>query len=325
MGNWIIERYRPEFREEWDRFVTESRNGTFLFMRGYMDYHADRFKDCSWMVRKGGKLMAMLPANITPDNVLHSHQGLTYGGWILPPAHVDAADVLEFFSEAVETWRECGITELDYRPVPWIYARQPSEEAEYALFRLGALMVRADVSSSINQSRGESLNQQMRRHLAKAQKLNPIVSETDDIEGFMWMLAACLQERHGACPVHTVEEMRLLKSRFPDNIRFFYTALPLEEEGVQQDKPRMEAGVCVYDTGRVAHAQYIATTVKGRELNLLTPLFHKLITETFRDRAYFDFGTSNENGGLYLNAGLLRQKFSYGATAVLHLYYRLKL
>lgn len=325
MGNWIIERYRPESREEWDRFVAESRNGTFLFKRGYMDYHADRFKDCSWMVRKGGRLVAMLPANITPDNVLHSHQGLTYGGWILPLAHVDAADVLEFFSEAADVWRDCGIKELYYRPVPWIYSCQPSEEAEYALFRLGALMVRADVSSSINQSRGESLNQQMRRHLAKAQKLNPIISETDDIEGFMSMLTDCLQDRHGARPVHTAEEMRLLKSRFPDNIRFFYVALPSAEGDIQPDMSRMEAGVCVYDTGRVAHAQYIATTVKGRELNLLTPLFHKLITETFRDRAYFDFGTSNENGGLYLNAGLLRQKFSYGATAVLHRYYRLKL
>ncbi len=35
MGNWIIERYGPSNREEWDRFVTGSRNGTFLFMRGY--------------------------------------------------------------------------------------------------------------------------------------------------------------------------------------------------------------------------------------------------------------------------------------------------
>ena len=71
--------------------------------------------------------MAMLPANITSDMVLHSHQGLTYGGWILPPAHVDAADVLGFFEEAVEMWRDCGITGLDYRPVPWIYTGQPSE------------------------------------------------------------------------------------------------------------------------------------------------------------------------------------------------------
>ena len=69
--------------------------------------------------------------------------------------------------------------------------------------------------------------------------------------------------------------------------------LPHAETHCPSESPRMAAGVCVYDTGRVAHAQYIATTAEGRELNLLTPLFHKLITETFRDRAYFDFGTSN--------------------------------
>ena len=136
-----------------------------------------------------------------------------------------------------------------------------------------------------------------------------------DIAPFMEMLGDCLRERHDTKPVHTVGEMRLLADRFPDNIRFFATWLDGEPH----------AAVCVYDTGMTAHAQYIATTSRGRELNLLTPLFHWLITERYSSRDYFDFGISNEDHGRYLNAGLLRQKYSYGATGTVYTRYRLEL
>jgi hypothetical protein len=41
--------YHAEDLETWNRFNQASRNGTFLFDRGYMDYHADRFTDASLM------------------------------------------------------------------------------------------------------------------------------------------------------------------------------------------------------------------------------------------------------------------------------------
>ena len=77
-----IQRYNPSMAETWNRFVSQSKNGTFLFDRGYMDYHADRFQDFSLVFYRKGKMYALLPANIK-DNVLYSHQGLTYGGGIL--------------------------------------------------------------------------------------------------------------------------------------------------------------------------------------------------------------------------------------------------
>lgn len=132
----------------------------------------------------------------------------------------------------------------------------------------------------------------------------------------MGLLTDCLQERHGVNPVHTCEELQMLRDRFPDSIRVF--VLRIDGEGTPQ------AGVCVYDTGIVAHAQYIATTPQARELNLLTPLFHRLISEVFAARRYFDFGISTEDNGNCLNRGLLRQKFSYGATGVTYDRYSLK-
>ncbi|MDE7180546.1 MAG: GNAT family N-acetyltransferase [Muribaculaceae bacterium] len=319
-SGWRIERYQPAMAAEWNRFVAASRNATFLFNRSYMDYHSDRFDDCSWLAFKGGALRALLPADIACDDasgekVLRSHGGLSYGGWILPGAHLDGGDLLDIFEAATDTWRSEGIARLDYKPLPPIYAARPSEEDIYALFRMGGRLSEVHLSATIDLRCPGVFNQQQRRHLAKASALPIAVEETGNIPEFMDMLTACLRERHDLVPVHTAAEMQLLTSRFPENIKFYVSRL----DGIAH------AGVCVYDSGIVAHAQYIATTPEGRRLNLLTPLFHWLITERYAERRYFDFGISDEDHGLYLNRGLNRQKTSYGATATAFLRYTLDL
>ncbi|MDE7414545.1 MAG: GNAT family N-acetyltransferase [Muribaculaceae bacterium] len=303
-----IVKYTDAERDRWNEFVDKSRNGTFLFDRGYMDYHSDRFRDCSWMAYKGDSLAAILPANIDSEGVIHSHQGLTYGGWILPPAHIDGADLLDIFQMAVRVWRGEGIRALDYKPVPFIYTGQPSEEDIYALFRLGASVSEVNLSSAINLQTLPGYNKLRRRILKKSKETPFQIEETSDAEIFMALVNNCLLRRHNAQAVHSASEIEILKQRFPDNIRMFI----LKREACSLP----DAGVMVYDTGRVAHTQYIASTEEGRNKNLLTPLFDYLISTEFRHRAYFDFGTSNEEHGQYLNEGLLRQKFSFGATGV---------
>lgn len=324
MDKISVIRYTPDRRAEWDSFVASARNATFLFLRDYMDYHADRFSDCSWLAYKGSRLAAVLPADITDDATLHSHRGLTYGGWVLPTRHIDGGDLLHIFNEAIAVWRNEGIRALDYKSMPQIYCSSPSQEDEYALFRLGARLSECNLSETIplgarlrqgvNSDSAVSdtnsalpqdfYNKLRRRALTKCSQLDFRICETDNAEPLMHLVEQCLSERHSATPVHTTAEMQLLKDRFPHNIRFHL----LEYAGSPQ------AAVCIFDTGRVAHAQYIATTPTARELNLLTPLFHTLITHTYASREYFDFGTSNENHGLVLNEGLLRQKASFGAT-----------
>lgn len=316
MDTISIERYSPAQRAEWDDFVVRSRNGTFLLQRGYMDYHSDRFRDCSWMAYQNGKLRAILPANIDDAGTLHSHQGLTYGGWITPVGHLDGEDLLEIFGQTIEVWHKEGIKELDYKRIPYIYSKTPADEDLYALFRLGAVRTGCGLSSAIDLRDGIAFNQMQRRHLRKSRALPLTISEETNVAPFMGLLTDCLQERHGVNPVHTCGEMQMLRDRFPQNIRAF--VLKLDGEAAPQ------AGVCVYDTETVAHAQYIATTPQARKLNLLTPLFHHLISEVFAGRRYFDFGISTEDNGNYLNTGLLRQKFSYGGTGVTYDRYSLK-
>lgn len=313
-GKIEIIRYNSDSSKAWNEFVTHSRNSTFLFHRDYMDYHSDRFADHSLMAYQKGKLIAMLPAALSEGGVLSSHPGLTYGGWILPNLHVDGAEMLEMMSALGAYCRKNGIKGLYYKPLPYIYSVIPSQEDLYALFRCGARCECVNLSSAIDLRSEWKFDMSKRQQVRKARAGGVIVREYDDWDSFWKMLADCLRERHEAEPVHSLAEIKLLTSRFPRNIRLF----------VAERNGTIEAGVCVYDTGLVAHSQYAATTADGRRDYALTLLYHTLLTEAFADRNYFDFGTSNEDRGRVLNSGLLHQKFSMGATGVAYMQYSLR-
>ena len=63
MPDIIIRRYSPADAPQWNELVAGSRNGLILHLRGYMDYHSDRFADHSLMAYAGNRLIAVLPAN----------------------------------------------------------------------------------------------------------------------------------------------------------------------------------------------------------------------------------------------------------------------
>lgn len=122
-----VVRYSVEHKIAWNQFVFNSKNGTFLFDRNYMDYHADRFCDNSLMVYRKGKLFALLPANKVED-VFYSHQGLTYGGFILT-SKVTALDVLDMFKCVNEALRKDGFLKVIYKTMPFIYHILPAHRA----------------------------------------------------------------------------------------------------------------------------------------------------------------------------------------------------
>lgn len=314
-SDWTIKVYSPEYSAAWDSFVAKSRQGTLLHMRGYMDYHSDRFLDSSLLAFRKGALSALLPANLDADGVLYSHQGLTYGGWVTPRCHFDGNDMLELF-DAFHNWcKDNSIRSVVYKPVPHIYHRIPAEEDIYALFRNGYDISTVNLSSVIDMRCNPAFNTQHKRHLKKSLSMNPWFRETDDVSAFMAVLENCLSVRHDATPVHTAEELRVLKNRFPDAIRMFVA-------GTGED---IEAEVCIYDYAGVAHCQYIATSEAGRSNGMLTFLMQRLITDTFVGHRYFDFGTSNEDAGRVLNSGLIHQKFGLGGRGVVYQHFSLSL
>lgn len=313
--DWTIRRYNPEDACVWDRLAAESRQGTMLHMRGYMDYHSDRFRDGSIIAFRKGKPTCLLPANIRTDGTLCSHGGLTYGGWLTPLSHFDGSDMLTLFEIWKEWCQENGIGQIIYKAVPHIYHKIPAEEDLYALFRFGATLETVTLSTVIDMRGNPGFNALQRRHFKKASMRNPWIKETDKASEFMPILKECLQNRHDALPVHTEAELQMLKDRFPLGIRLFLAGTGMESE----------AAVCIYDTNSVAHCQYIATSESGRENGTLTYLMNHLIHEVFSENRYFDFGTSNEDAGRILNSGLIHQKTGLGGRGVAYQIFRLDL
>ena len=140
-----IRRYTPDDAQRWNQFVAESKNGTFLFDRRYMDYHSDRFQDHSLMVFRRGKLYALLPGNV---DTFFSHQGLTYGGLIMNEK-ATAADVIQVFKSLNDLLRSEGLRRVVYKPTPWIYHQQPSEEDLYAIVEVCGATFTRSISSAI--------------------------------------------------------------------------------------------------------------------------------------------------------------------------------
>ncbi len=305
-----IKHYTPDLVTQWNRFVATSKNGTFLFDRSYMDYHADRFHDYSLMVYRRGKLYALLPGNVDGDT-FYSHQGLTYGGLIMN-GRTTAADVVEIFRLLNAKWREDGLKNVVYKPVPWIYHQQPSEEDLYAMVEVCDARITRSLSSTISR---RSMNEWYRIRkcgLQKALKAGVTVEETEDYHAFWQVLSTNLQERYGRQPVHTVEEMVLLHQRFPKQIRLF----------VAKRGEETIAGCVLYLSARVVHSQYIAASTLGRELHALDLLFGKVIDMSMENHDYFDFGISTERQGTYLNQQLIYQKEGFGGRGICYDWYK---
>lgn len=309
-----IRRYRREDKELWNSFVSKARNATFLFDRNYMDYHADRFDDNSFMFYHKGKLKAVLPANVAGDT-LYSHQGLTYGGLLLDKK-ATVEDVLECF-DSLNSWlRENGISKVVYKALPWIYQQYPSEEDLYALtWKCKAQLISRNIASTIVIDNKLKFAESRKSGIRKALSLNIEVGESNDVDGFWHVLEDNLGNRYNAKPVHTASEMKLLMSRFPNNIKLYIAKMNGEIVG----------GTLIYVTPQVVHTQYISASVEGKKHGALDLLFDYIINKVYANCRYFDFGKSTEQGGAYLNEPLIFQKEGFGGRGVCYDWYQWEL
>lgn len=309
-----IIRYDSSKKSEWDNFVAQAKNSTFLFKRDYMDYHSSRFTDCSLMIYNGNKLSALLPANIKEQQIV-SHGGLTYGGLILK-SDSHATDVLNMFFEIKKFIKEeTDATTFIYKPIPYIYSTLPSQEDLYALFRIGATITSRAISSTISNDTRLPFGELRKRKISLAKKNNLIFEVSNNYKEFWKILSDVLYQSHGCTPVHSIDEIKLLQSRFPNNIKLYTVSKGNNIIG----------GTVVYETPTVAHFQYIAASYEGKRTGALDGLFSYLIETIYSDKKFIDFGISTENGGTTLNEGLIFQKEGFGSRGVVYDTYEIKL
>lgn len=310
-----LRRYNKQDKTIWDDFLKTAKNGSFLFYRDFMEYHSDRFDDHSLLIFKENKLIAIVPAN-KKDNKLISHQGLSYGGLILSDA-IKFGETAQVFSVVLTYLNKAGISAWIIKNIPRIYHQRPSDEIDWIMFKSGARLFRRDLAMVIDTSSDRLPYQERRKRAIK----KVLKSQIKLSEGYhelrpFWekVLTPNLLEKYGVSPVHSIAEIELLASRFPENIK--QHVIYLNGEPV--------AGCTMFLNKNVAHAQYISSTKIGRDSGCLDYIFDHLIKVEYSGYRYFDFGICNEREGQVINKGLLEWKEGFGARPITHDFYEVK-
>jgi Acetyltransferase (GNAT) domain len=302
----------------WNDFCAEALQSTLLHTRCFLSYHGDRFADRSLIIEDEDKCVGLFPAALNPGDAtcVVSHPGITYGG-VLHHGSLRGERMVAALAEICRHYRVNGQVKLTYKAVPSFYHRAPAQDDLYALFRLGAVRSRCDLSSTIDLQHRLSVSERRRRGLKKANKaVVEVVVGNQHLPALWGVLAENLANKHGVKPVHNLEEIVLLTGRFPNHIRCVCARL----DG------RVIAGVLLFITPTAHHAQYIASSDKGYEVSALDLLFEYCIkTAGDQGSRWFDFGISNEYQGMVLNDGLYRFKSEFGGGGAVHEFYELNL
>lgn len=294
-------RYDPAQRDAWHRLLSRAKNGLFLFDRDYMDYHAERFADFSAIALVDGKPALLCPASIDPDKAeAFSHKGLTFGGFVASP-DLRSGVVIDAVNAMLNAMRQWGATRLAVRLVPPSMCQVPAGEIEFALGQRGFAVTGRDLCSQISLNRPSALSKNKMRDVTRARKLGVEIADCP-IADIYPLLEQVLFDRHAAKPVHSLDELMLLQSRFPDHIVARSARLG----------QAVVAGLVLYRYGNVSHTQYLASGEDGRQSNALDLLIaDTLECERARGVAILSLGTSME--GASINHGLMWQKESFGA------------
>lgn len=298
--------YEDSDHETWDSFIESCPMATFLHSRRFLSYHGGKFEDRSLLFYMDGKLAGVLPAATGADSRIISHPGATFGG-IVHDGAFRGEKMSQALTAATAYYKKSEANLLTYKAVPPHFRRLPCDDDLFALHAIGARRTTCRLSSVADLSMRSSLSANRRWGAKKARAAGVSGAEGREHAADIWrVLSDNLRERHNATPVHSLEEILFLSDLFPQDIAFH--AAMLEGE--------VAAAVVIFAFPQVWHAQYTASSMKGRKARALDFLFSLLMDlATERGMHWFSFGSSNEHDGT-LNQDLYKFKSEFGSSGI---------
>lgn len=296
-----VRKYSSQDFDIWNSFVVLAKNSLFMHDRKFMEYHSDRFEDNSLMFYDDEELLALLPAN-KKDSELVSHGGLTYGGFITNNK-MKQYKMLECFDVLKSYMVQNGFSSFIYKIIPYCYYKNPAQEDLYALFRNNAQIIKIEPSSVLDFRYPIKLPKGRKAQIGRAKREGVTIELSEDFDTFIALENSVLSEHHNTKAVHTGAELALLHSLFPQQIELYASMY----------QGKMIAGSVVFVYDNVVHTQYLAANDTAREIGALDYCISEIINKYSTSKQFLDFGISTENGGQFLNEGLISQKEGFGA------------
>lgn len=299
-----ISRYQPSLNEVWNTVVDNSINGTFLHRREFIEYHNDRFIDDSLVFFEGNQVIGVFPAEVENKQV-YSHRGLTYAGWIVVKG-LSQETLQRMVLGTMQYYRSKGFKVLEIKSVPDFFCHESQVELFEAIHFAG-LKIRENAVFHVSALPCQITDRGRKWGLKKAVSFGLRVMVEEDFQEF-WknVLEPHLNDKFQNRPVHSLEEIQLLKSRFPENIKTY----TVQKEG------ETLAGTVLFIDKDFLHTQYIASTEKGRDYRALDLLFTKIFEEFNSTKKSLSMGTSCDSRTGEPISGLVSWKESLGGVPV---------
>ncbi len=303
-----IKKYNPKLESEWNKFISASQNATFLHNREYMDYHKHRFDDFSLMIYKKTNLLAVLPAHKIND-VIFAHKGLTYADFLFHKK-LKTAHKVEIMAASMKYLKQQGFKTMQIKIIPSIFHRNANEINSYIYTQMGARLILMKPFFMFDTQNPYKVNQSRQQSIDKLEKEPLSIDENGDLEAFWKIVNKNLAVRHNTKPVHNIDEIKLLKNRFEENIRLYSISL----------SGKMLAGVLIFLINDSMHFQYIQATNDEKYRNAVDILTDFVIKKYYDKVRYISFGSSDSTDNS-LQAGLVYWKESFGAKSVNQMFF----
>ena len=252
MEKITIHKYKPENNEEWDNFVEHSNNGTMFHKQVFFDYHHQgKFDFYHLLIRKGEKLIAVLPGGLTDNGKsFWSPVGASYGSFVTEDIHF--ATALEIVDAFLEFCEKKGLRDVYLIPAPLVYSKNFNQHIEYAMLYRKFDFELHYISHVIDLKRGkkflEYFDKTARKSIRKILREKDIeIRESNDYESFSEILVEN-KARHNIKPTHSLEDMLKLKDLMPESLRLnmvYYQGKPIA--GSLLFMPNNKVVLCFYN------------------------------------------------------------------------------
>lgn len=315
MNNYTLTKYQTEDYEVWNAFISKCKNATFLFHRDFMEYHNDRFEDFSLLIFEQSKLVAVLPANRVGNSV-YSHQGLTYGGLVFSN-RLKNEKLAALLDSLLDFLKNSEISAFYYHPILSFYLDRGNETLPFLLMKKGGQLYRKEMNMVVNLTLEHQISKSKLKHFKKCEKLGLQIREESSFKPF-WeqVLVPRLQQKYQAKPVHNLEEITFLHSKFPQQIKQYC----VYQDGV------LVAGITIFEFEKGVKSQYGATTDLGQKYRALDFIFISLQKKyQLQGKKFFDMGLANDSNEKGFHSGLLQQKEELGCSVYSQDFYKITL
>lgn len=318
MDELIIKKYTDEDYNEWDMFISNSVNGTFLQSRKFLCYHPkDRFIDHSLMVfDKKGNLLAVVPAceiqQGREEKIFFAHKGSTFGGIVFSYKSYKVQRIISIIEKIEMYLLMHDFSLIKYKITPDIFSAESSEVLQFCLMHKGYLSKcdlslyvelnheQYDVYKSMSQGKRTDVN-----NCVKAGMEYREIKTRDEIAEFYTVLVQNLK-KYEAKPVHSLEELIDFKENRLADVCVF--------RGVFLEDKMVAGGMLFKFSDSCVHTQYLCALEEYNKLSPMSFLYYSILCE-MKEKEYeiVSWGTSTEDEGKYVNVGLTKSKEAYGS------------